>query len=117
MSKVVTLELPDDLAEQVEAAAGTIGCRVEDVVLEWLRRAAHAADVTALHDDILLKLCHTHMPESDQTALSDLLAKQRHGELDGHEVDRLASLMDRYRHDVVVKAQALTEAAKRGLKP
>jgi len=111
----LTLELPDDLAMRIQAAAGTNRSRVEEIAVDWMRRGAET-DVGSLNDDAVLALSEIQMAESDQEELSDLLAKQRERELDGAGRNRLANLMDQYRRGSVVKAQALAEAAKRGLK-
>ena len=112
----ITLELPDELAEQAKAAAAAKGCRIEDALIDWLRRAAEL-DLDALEDSSLLELCGPQMPESEQRELSDLLASHRERELDGPARDRLAALLDRYRRDLGTMARAMTEAKKRNLRP
>ena len=115
MSEMVTLELPDDLADRAKAVAGAKNCRVEDAVLDWLRRGATEPEVSALDEAQLLNACQLQMADAEQAELSSLLARQRERDIDfpGHE--RLAALMDVYRRGLVWKARALAEAAKRGL--
>ena len=115
--QAIMLELPDDLAEQAKAVAADKGCRLEDVIMDWVRRAAAEVEFTSLDDSALLELCGPQMPESEQRELSELLASHREGELDGPKRDRLAALMDRYRRDLGTMARATAEAKKRNLKP
>jgi hypothetical protein len=117
VSVTVTLELPDDLAQRAKGDAAAKGCRMEDVVLDWLQRGAFEPDVSALSNSSLFVLSSRQMPESEQHELSVLLASHRDHELDGPGRDRLAALMDRYRRDLIVMARANSELSRRSLKP
>ena len=59
MSETVALEVPDELARRVRAVATATHRRFEDVVLDWLRRAAEEPPVEALTDGELLALCQS----------------------------------------------------------
>jgi len=109
MGHHVTLDLPPELAERALAVAAQSHRQVEDVLLEWLGRAAMDEQVLALRDQ--------QMSEDQQRALGALLARQREGRLDGVERQRLNELMDIYRRGMVQKAQALKVAVDRGLQP
>lgn len=117
MNHVVTLELPPDLALRAEAAAVRSHRRVEDVLLEWLGRAATDVPVDLLSDDQILALRDQQLGEEQQQELGALLARQRERELDGVGRRRLDELMDVYRRGMVLKAQALKVAVDRGLQP
>ena len=54
---------------------------------------------------------------ASQSELSDLLARLREGERGESERARLDELMLVYRRGLVLKARAIKEAVRRGLKP
>ena len=72
--------------------------------------------VDALPDDQVLALCDIQMDPVQQEELSELLARNREGELDPAHYDRLDQLMGVYRRGLVRKAQALKVAVERGLR-
>ena len=115
MGQVITLDLPSDLAWHAQAVAVQSHRRVEDVLLEWLGRAATDVPVDILPDEQVLALRDQQMDEDQQRALGDLLARQREGVLDDTERHQLDDLMDVYRRGMVQKAQALKVAVDRGL--
>jgi predicted transcriptional regulator len=115
MSETVTLELPDTLAKSVRAVAEQTHRRVEDVLIEWLDRAAAELPIELLPDDEVLALRDMQMDDAQQAALSELLGRQREGELTEDERARLDDLMGIYRRGMVRKAQALKVAVDRGL--
>ena len=117
MSETVTLELPDELAQRVRALARATHRQFEDVVLDWLRRAAEEPPVEALPDGELLAVCDATLSSDDQESLSLLLAGNREGTLSSSEKATLDTLMSLYRRGLVLKARALNEAVNRGLRP
>ena len=117
MSEIVTLELSDALVRSARSVAARTQRRVEDVLVEWLDRAATGMPVESLPDDQVLALCDLRMSETQQAELSELLARQREGMLDHDERARLAALMESYRRGMVRKARALQVAVARGLRP
>jgi hypothetical protein len=117
MSEKVTLELPEALAQRARAVAAQTHRRVEDVLVEWIDRAGGEAVVELLPDDQVLALCDGQMEDARQEEVSDLLARNREGLLQGPERERLEELMGVYRRGLVRKAQAWKVAVERGLKP
>ncbi len=117
MGQTVTLDLPPDLAQRAAAVAQQTHRRVEDVLLEWLGRAAIEVPVESLSDDQVLALCDLEMSRGEQRELSALLARQREATLDEAARHRLDELMTSYRRGMVQKAQALKVAVERGLRP
>ncbi len=115
MSNQVTLDLPPELAQRAQAIADRTHRRIEDVLLEWLDRAATDVPIAALPDEQVLALRDQQLNEGQQRELGDLLARQREGNLDGHARRRLDELMGMYRRGMVQKAQALKVAVDRGL--
>jgi hypothetical protein len=117
MSETVTLEIPDGLAQNARDIAAQTHRRVEDVLIEWLARAATNLPVEQLPDAQALALRDMEMDDAQQAELSELLARQREGVLTESERAQLDNLMRIYRHGIVRKAQALKVAVDRGLQP
>lgn len=117
MGLIVTLDLPPDLARRAATVAQQTHRRVEDVLLEWLGRAATEIPVESLADDQVLALADSEMSAKEQRELSTLLANQREGTLDAAARRRLEELMLTYRRGMVTKAQALNVEVARGLRP
>jgi hypothetical protein len=117
MGEKVTLELPEDLARQVKAVAERTQRSVDDVLLDWVRRAGSEPVLELLPDGELLAVCDSEMAPGAQEELSDLLDRNREGELTAPERGRLEELMGGYRAGLVRKAQALKVAVQRGLRP
>jgi hypothetical protein len=89
---------------------------VEDVLVEWLTKAAAELPVEVLNDTQVLALCDIEMEPEQQTELSQLLAKNREGTITLPERQRLDALMQRYRRGLLRKAEAWKTAVSRGLK-
>jgi hypothetical protein len=117
MDETITLDLPEPLLESARAVAAQSHRRIEDVLIEWLDRAATDVPVELLSDEQVLACCDLQMEPSQQALLSDLLTRQREGTLTTDERGQLDSLMGIYRRGMVRKAQALKVAVDRGLQP
>ena len=116
MSERMVLDLPEHVTQQARRAAATSSRKVEEVLVDWLRRAAEL-DVEALPDAELLQLCDATLDTAAQEAMSDLLSRQREGQLTEAERPQLEHLLNDYRHGLVLKARAWRAAVARGLKP
>ena len=114
MAEIVTLELPETLAQRAKEIAALTNRRIEDVLVEWIDRASTELPVESLPDDWVLALCDMQMEPEQQAALSNLLDHNREGQLDNEEVSQLHELMQVYRSGLVCKAQALKVAVERG---
>lgn len=117
MGQTVSIDLPPDLAQRAAAVAQQTHRRVEDVLLEWLGRAASDVPIESLPDDQVLALANREMSQSEQRELKALLARQREETLDEVARHRLDELMASYRRGMVEKAHALKVAVERGLRP
>ncbi len=117
MSVVVTLKIPEEVAHQAQAVAANTQRRVEDVLTEWLDRAAAEIPVDQLPDDEVRTLTTMQLSDQQQSELDSLLDQQREGELADDERTRLDALMQIYRRGLVRKAQAIKVAVDRGLVP
>ena len=117
MSETITLDLPEQLVESARAIATQTHRRVEDVLIEWLDRAATEIPVELLPDEQVLALRDLQMEHGQQASLSDLLARQQEGTLTADERRQLDALLGTYRRGMVRKAQALKVDVDRGLQP
>ena len=117
MSLSVTLELPDVLAQNAHQVAKQTEQRLEDVLLEWLKRGANDTPVELLSDEQLLATAALQLPMDLQQELSDLLALNRESQLGAQQRIRLDELMQFYRRGLVRKAQAIKATVARGLRP
>jgi hypothetical protein len=117
MSERVTLELPEGLALQARALAARTDRRIEEVLLEWIDRAAPEPALEMLTDEELLSDSGKKMSASEEEELNDLLDRNREGQLQVEERSRLDEIMGSYRRGLVRKARALKLAAERGLRP
>jgi plasmid stability protein len=117
MGERVTLELPDELAMRARALATRTHRRLEDVLVDWLDRAAIEPPVESLPDAELLALCDIELSPQQQAELDELLAHNREGQLDEKGRAQLDSLMQVYRRGLVRKAEAIKVAVERGLRP
>ncbi len=68
MSETITLEIPEELARRARALAAATHRRLEDVVVDWHRRAVDEPAVESLPDDRLLALCDATLGAEDQRA-------------------------------------------------
>ncbi len=117
MSVSVTVELPEELARHAQAIANQTRRRFEEVLVDWMYRAAGEPSVESLSDAEVLALSHAMMDPKDDEELSDLLTGNQEGTLQERERRRLDELMAVYRRGLVRKAQALRVAVERGLRP
>ena len=118
MAEVITLELPDTLAQRARAEAQQTNRPLETVLLDWLSRVEAAElPVESLPDEQVLALSSAQMEPQQNEELSDLLVGNREGRLDEAARRRLDDLMQLYRAGLVRKAQALKVAVERGLRP
>lgn len=117
MSEIVTLQLPEPLARSASAIAAHTSRPVEEVLVEWLGRAAADVPIDLLPDEHVLALRDLTMDAAEQEELSALLDGQREHQLDEVQRTRLDHLMGVYRRGMIRKAEALKVAVERGLQP
>ncbi len=117
MAEIVTLELPETLAQRAKEIAVLTNRRLEEVLVEWIDRASQELPVESLPHDWVLALCDMQLELEQQEALSELLDRNRERQLNNEEANQLDELMQVYRSGLVRKARALKVAVERGLKP
>jgi hypothetical protein len=78
MGESVTIELPSELAQRARAVATQTHQRLEDVLLDWLGRAATDMPLEQLLDDQIVALSAMRLSDDQQPEeLDDLLAPAR----------------------------------------
>jgi len=117
MPEIVTIELPEDLAQQVRTVAARTQRSFDEVLVDWVRRAGAEPLLELLPDEELLAITDSQLTPDQEDELSDLLEGNKEGTLAPAERDRLEKLMRLYRTGLVRKAQALKIAVSRGLRP
>jgi hypothetical protein len=117
MSEKLTVELPEDLAQQVRSVAARTNRSFDDVLADWVRRAGAEPILELLADEELLAVCDSQPEVDRQEELSELLERNQEGVLDHTDRCRLEDLMRSYRAGLVRKAHALQVAMSRGLRP
>lgn len=125
MSTQVTVSLPDETYRRAEHLARLTGRAVADVLSETIhlsldplgRLDIAAVPVASMPDAEILALADSHMDTDQDWRLRELLAKQQDGELTEDENSSLPTLMQVYEVGLLRKAQGLSEAVRRGLRP
>jgi hypothetical protein len=116
MSEQVIIEVSDQVARHAAAVASQTHRRVEDVLAEWLESVVNEMPVDELPDAEVMALTEQQLSAEQQTALSELLARNQENELDAEGRRKLDELMRLYEHGLLRKAQALRVAVQRGLR-
>ncbi len=117
MTEKITIDLPEDIMQQVRTVAARTQRSFEEVLVEWIRRAGAEPVMELLPDEELLTVCDSHPDLAQQEELSELLEGNQEGGLLDHEKCRLEDLMRSYRTGLVRKSQAIKVAVSRGLRP
>ena len=117
MASLVTVELPDELVEQMRADARRTSKSLDEVLAECIRRAGLGTPLDSLSDEEILAISDSKWEPARREELSDLLAGNREGALDEQGKRRLEEVMVVLRLDQIRKAQALRVAVSRGLRP
>src|SRR4051794_28811729 len=95
MTGSMTLDLPPDVIHRARTVAAATNRRVEEVVVEWLGRAAAETPIETMPDAEVLELSRIRLPDDQQESLSDLLGRQ--AELTAAERETLDALLATYR--------------------
>jgi hypothetical protein len=123
MTIPVTINLPDEVYQRADRFARLanrdLASIITDTFVSSLPPISSKIDtlqpVGQMSDPVVLELANSSMPESQDDRLSELLAKQREGELTLEEPQELESLMQIYNEGWLRKTAGLVEAVKRGL--
>jgi len=121
----VTLSIPENIFQHAARLSNATQLHVSNILTEALAFTLPTMDgalsavepVDRLDDAEVLALAESQMPAAHDERLSELLYKQREGQLTVSEAGELLSLMLMYRSGWWRKTEALVEAVKRGLRP
>ena len=116
MSLTITLQVPEIVAQRARAAAVSKHRKLEEVLVEWLDRAAAEPPLESLSNEQILVLCDLQLEAAQQVRLSELLTCNREGHLVVEGQRELDDLLTTYRHGLVRKANAWRVAVQRGLR-
>jgi hypothetical protein len=123
MTIPVTLNLPDEIYQRAERFARLanrdLASILTDAVVSSLPPLSDQIDslppIEELSDWAILDLANSRLSEAQDLRLSELLGKQREGEMIGDEPQELEALMQIYNEGWLRKTAGLVEAVKRGL--
>jgi hypothetical protein len=123
MTIPVTLNLPDEIYQRAERFARLanrdLASILTDTVVSSLPPLSDQIDslqsIEELSDRAILDLANSRLSETQDLRLSELLGKQREGEMVGDEPEELEALMQIYNEGWLRKTAGLVEAVKRGL--
>lgn len=123
MSMQVTVTVPDRLYYHIQRLAKATGRSVTDVMnsmlsvsLLPLSTPAGEIPLEKLPDTEVLELADSRMNAAQNARMSELLDKQQAGEILDVEKDELSVLVYIYEQGSLLKAQAIYEAIRRGLR-
>jgi hypothetical protein len=125
MATEVILNLPDNVYSQAARLAQLMNQDVAHVLAETIESALFplgpaavpGAPVGELADEEVTELAELRMGETQGKRLGQLLDRQQAGKLGEAERRELAALLQVYHECLVRKAQAVSEAVRRGLRP
>lgn len=115
MSEQVTIQVSEQVVRQAATVASQTQRRIEEVLAEWLESVVNELPVEALSDGDVLGLTELQLSDDQQTALSELLDRNRENSLDEKDRRHLDELMRVYEHGLLRKSQAFRVAVQRGL--
>jgi hypothetical protein len=123
MSDQITIALPPGVLRRAEFLALRAGQPLADYLGQTLQHALEPfgdlseANPEAWSDKEALDYADSQMPEAEDRRLSELLQRQKTGNLQADEQGELTALMALYQRGLLRKSQGLREAVRRGLRP
>lgn len=125
MGTTIVLELPEKTYRRAQRLAELTEREVTEVLADALTLSLPAFDsaqksiepVSELSDAAVLELANSTMDPSDDLRLSELLDRQQAELMTEPEHVELARLMQVYQEGLLLKAEGLAEAVRRGLRP
>ena len=97
MAELVTLELPEQVVRSAREIATRTHRPLEEVLVEWIDRAAAELPVDALGDEQVLALADMQLDAAQNDELSDLLCQNQAGTISEEQRRHLQELMHAYR--------------------
>ncbi len=117
MTAQITLNLPDEVYHQAELLAQQRHRTVSEILVETLEKflLPTAKPVSALSDSEVITQTQLRLQPVQEQRLSELLDRQQSGTIASVERDELQELIRIYETRLLLQAQALNEAVRRGL--
>jgi hypothetical protein len=124
MSKLVVVDLPDEIYRRAESLARLARREVGEVLADAITLSLSSLDgpsvegspMAGLSDRDVVELTALQLPPAQDRRLSQLLDRQQAQELTETERTDLQALMQQYQQGLLRKAEALNEAVRRGLR-
>lgn len=116
MSELITISVSEQVATFASKMAAHKRQPIEKVLSDLLESAVNETPVESLPDEDVLALSEMTLPEEQDAMLSNLLTRQREGQIDSEGRRQLGELMRIYENGLLRKAQALRVAVERGLR-
>ena len=116
MTAQITLNLPDEVYQQAELLAQQSHRTVSEILVETLEKflLPTAKPVSALSDSEVIAQTQLRLQPVQEQRLSELLDRQQSGKLAFLELAELQALIHIYETRLLLQAQALNEAVRRG---
>lgn len=119
----VTISLPEDVYQRAQRFSRLINRDLASVLADTVGSSLPPLSdqvetlpaISDLSDRAVLDLAESMLPAQQDQRLSELLEKQREGELVGDEPQELEALMQVYNEGWLRKTAGLVEAVERGL--
>ena len=117
MSTPITLNLRDEVYQQAEILAQLQHRSVAEILAETIELLLlpTTKPVSALSDSEVIALTQLRLPPIQEQRLTELLDLQQSGTIALTERDELQALIHIYEDRLLLQAQALNEAVRRGL--
>ena len=117
MSTTITLNLRDEVYQQAEILAQLQHRSVAEILAETIEilLLPTTKPVSALSDSEVIALTQLRLPPIQEQRLTELLDLQQSGTIALTERDELQALIHIYEDRLLLQAQALNEAVRRGL--
>jgi hypothetical protein len=123
MTIPVTINLPEEIYQRADRFARLANRDLVSIITDSIASSLppispqidQLPPIEQMSDQLILELANSQMPSDQDLRLSNLLAKQREGELIGDEPQELEGLMQIYNEGWLRKTAGLVEAVKRGL--
>jgi hypothetical protein len=118
----ITVNVPDSVYHHIQRLGEATGRSAAEIITAMMSISLSPLDssgdlsvIRDLDNAEVLALAESQMNATQNTRMSELLAKQQAGELIGADEDELAVLLYVYQEGSIRKAQALAEAKRRGI--
>lgn len=121
MTDQITLNIPDDISQQIRQIADENQQSLEDILIEHLRTLTLPEDIQSeldalnyLSDDALWTIAQEQIPKKVQSRADELMTRNNQGTITEEEQAELEKLAERADSLMLRKAEAASILQKRG---